>query len=95
MHRHIVYTNPPKELHQKYIAEYGKKAAHGFPELTFTAKEFHGNKQLAREAEMAGQLKRWVGEDGHDWLGYLCTEVGKIEGACCKWDAIQLPCMYY
>ena len=79
---------PSKEIHEKYTHTYGKKAAHGMPELIFIGKEFHGNRQLAREAEAAGQLKRWTGKDGHEWLGYQTSEVGCIEGTCCNYAVI-------
>ena len=73
-----------KELHEKYTTDYGKKAAVGLPELIFIGKEFHGNRELAREAEAAGQLKRWISSDGTPWLGYNKSEVGRIEGTQCK-----------
>ena len=81
----ISYTQATsKELHEKDSNDYGKKAAVGYPELVFIAKEFHGNRHLAMEAEQQGQVKRWTGEDGHAWLGYQTSEVGRIEGTCCN-----------
>ena len=42
--------------------------------------EFHGNSTLLDAAESKGQVTRWIGKDGHEWLGYATSAVVKESG---------------